>query len=174
MLAARGHVAHGGRGAVAGRPRAAGADEAEDPLPALGADEEGDGLPEVEDVPQEASGNATTDNWFIHTAKTVMTLGQQLQRELLSGKIVKLFAEFCNTPKPQNKGVAYADTVYLYDTAQAITDFPKARSSAPNIYVGIRHRLLDGVDPVLQATVQRLWKMYRQTFVMASFSAANV
>ena len=91
-------------------------------------------------------------------------MGQRLQNELVVGKALKLFSVFCNTPKPDNGGVAYKDCVVEYDEEDTPARFVKTRSPSANVYVGIHHKLLQGVDPVLEAALQRVSRIYEETF----------
>ena len=132
-----------------------------------------DAMPGVEEAPILDRDNAQDKHswWVAFAASTTQRLSVRLIGELTGGKALKLFAMFCNTPKPANRGIAYMDCVILYDeTENTPITFTKDRSATNNIYVGIETNLiscvtsLDGVDPVLLSATKRLERIYSQTF----------
>ena len=107
---------------------------------------------------------ASPNVWYLALAQTISKMGAQLQSELMGTKLISLMIEWCETPKPACKGVAYSDFAYLYDK-DGKTLLPLSnRRPQNNIYVGIRRNLLDTVDPVLDAAIDRVWNIYSRTF----------
>ena len=79
-------------------------------------------------------------------------------------------------PKNAVAGVAHPDCILLYDFEGKPVVHMKdkkdndgnvvqsARCASANLYVGIERNLLDAVDPVLDAAISRLEKIYSETF----------
>ena len=102
--------------------------------------------------------------WYIQTAQATAKVGSQLQVELMQNKLISFFIQWCDTPMVRSKGVCYEDAVYLYDVDGQNISFRSERSPDHNVYLGIRCTLLDGVDPVLKAAMDRVQTCYQQTF----------
>ena len=88
----------------------------------------------------------------------------KLQGELLNSKTLGYLIEWCDTPQRRRSGCAYLDCVVTYDEGGQSLTFQKERSPYHNIYVGVDSNLLSGVDPALQAAIERRQRIYEQTF----------
>lgn len=108
---------------------------------------------------EEADGGG---KWTMVTAQSVSKLGLQLQKGLLEEKLVSYLIEWCETPDIRRPGVCYSDSCILYEV-EGTTDIIKhvEMSTDNSIYLRIPHPLL---DPVLEATEQRLVRFISQTF----------
>ena len=91
------------------------------------------------------------DAWYIYTAQTIGRAGSSLIRKLELGKVIPFWNTWCEHPVTRARAVAYADCVLFYDTAHGTVYFSKTRSPMDNVYIGITRKLLDAVDPVLEA-----------------------
>ena len=54
------------------------------------------------------------ENWHILVAQTISKVGNKLQPELQGGRVLKFAAEFCDSSKPEAKGIAFKDSLLLY------------------------------------------------------------
>ncbi len=90
------------------------------------------------------------------TGSAVSRVSAQLQQELLSGKLVPYLTEWCATDPPREKGIAFSDCSYHYDPNGENVIFRTRRSASNDIHLGIRYALLGGIDPVLQAAIDRV------------------
>jgi hypothetical protein len=79
-------------------------------------------------------------------------------------KLIQYFVEWCQTPDCRVKGICFEDCSYLYDVEGVNISWVLKRSSENNIYIGIPTSILQGVDPCLEAAVQRLQRIYESTF----------
>ena len=75
---------------------------------------------------------------------------------MLGTKLMGYFIEWCETHNPRVAGVAYEDAVIRYDHGEENVHFIAERSPHLNLYVGINCKLLQAVDPVLDAAIQRV------------------
>ena len=91
-------------------------------------------------------------------------LSAALQTELLGNKLISYFIEWCETPTPRVAGVAYLDTLYLYDEGGRNITFLSERKPDHNLYLGIRHPVCANLDPVLSDAIAKVQKAYDQTF----------
>ena len=104
----------------------------------------------------------SADSWFVLTAQTISKVSTKLQYELLGNKLVPYFIEWCSTDMQRVPGCAYADCCVLYDrSASENVCLLSSRSPENNIYLGIPTPLL---DPVLDAAMERVQRVYEQTF----------
>ena len=111
----------------------------------------------------DAAEEVNTDFWYIYVAQAICQAAQKLQVELLSPKTLGYFIEWCDTPMARAPAVAYLDCATKYQRDGTIT-FCRKRSPDYNVYVGVDANLLAGIDPVLEAAVQRCQKIDEQTF----------
>jgi hypothetical protein len=132
--------------------------------------------------------DSTFNAWHIIVAQTMTRVASAMQREILEGKLISYFTEWCDTPSPRTPGVCYRDYIVVYDREGEPTQYIAQRSPANNIYVGIDtdylgfkaevmelelsedmdgHALRDalrGVDPVLIASIERYTDAMSRTF----------
>lgn len=85
--------------------------------------------------------------WHIIVAQTMCKVASAMQREILEGKLISYFTEWCNTASPRVPGVCYRDYIVVYDRKGEPTQYLKNRSPMNNIYIGIDADYL-GFDPV--------------------------
>ena len=114
--------------------------------------------------------------WYIVVAQAISRFSPKLIQRLEHGKSMPFLSEWCVTPKNAVAGVAHTDCILLYDYGGKPVVYLKdkkdaegrviesARKASANLYVGIERNLLDAVDPVLQAAIDRLEKIYSETF----------
>ena len=104
--------------------------------------------------------------WPVVVARSVGRAVSSLISRLESNKGLGKFAEWCSQDLRRGRGVAYCDCVVLYDVEGSPDPVTYAVSRDPdaNIYVRVEHNLLRGVDPYLRATIERLERVYQQTF----------
>ncbi|CAK0792945.1 unnamed protein product, partial [Prorocentrum cordatum] len=115
---------------------------------------------------EDAEGDDLTrasDAWHIAVAQTISKVSTKLQTELLSSKIMSYFIEWCSQDTMRSAGVAYEDCIVKYDVLGSPVTFSSERSPENSVYIGIRSQLLS-TDPVLDAAVARVQKIYSQTF----------
>lgn len=70
-------------------------------------------------------GLESTNHWYILTAGAISKVSSQLQYELLGGKIIPYFVEWCRTDMPRVKGVCFQDCAYRYDHLGETVSFYK-------------------------------------------------
>ena len=114
--------------------------------------------------------------WYIVVAQAISRFSPGLIKKLEHGKIIPFLSEWCMTPKKARCGCVFKDCIVYYDVDDkpmvyqaderdhAGRKLHAARSPSANLYVGIERTLLDKVDPVLQAAMDRLEKIYSSTF----------
>jgi hypothetical protein len=71
------------------------------------AQDEQDGGGEASAPGQGAS--SPNNPWFIRVAQAIAKVSNQLQKELMASLLLKHFVEWCVTPDPRQKGVAFQD-----------------------------------------------------------------
>ncbi|CAK0905471.1 unnamed protein product [Prorocentrum cordatum] len=104
----------------------------------------------------------SADSWFVLAAQTISKVPTKLQYELLGNKLVPYCIEWCSTDMQRVPGCACADCCVLYDrSAFENVCLLSSRSPENNIYLGIPTPLL---DPVLDAAMERVQRVYEQTF----------
>ncbi|CAK0885110.1 unnamed protein product, partial [Prorocentrum cordatum] len=104
----------------------------------------------------------SADSWFVLTAQTISKVSTKLQYDLLGNKLVPYFIEWCSTDMQRVPGCACADCCVLHDrSAFENVCLLSSRSPENNIYLGIPTPLL---DPVLGAAMERVQRVYEQTF----------
>ena len=123
-----------------------------------------------------ASGQKPVQPWYIVVAQSISRFSPTLIKKLEHGRILPFLSEWCMKPKQAVAGVAHPDCILLYDSEGKPVVYLKdkkddkgqviesARSASANLYVGIERNLLDAVDPVLEAAIDRLEKIYSETF----------
>ena len=83
--------------------------------------------------------------------KSIRKVGSHLQHELMGRKLIAYYVEWCDTPFKRARGVTYNDTIVLYDDpAGTILRHVKKRDPNLNVYLGVPHNLLRGMDPALE------------------------
>ncbi len=107
------------------------------------------------------AGSGPPSSWPIWIAQALRKVGMQVQRELLEGRLLTYFIEWCDTPVSKKAGVCYADTCILYDVSDSLLVHHVEPSPKNDIYVYIPTPLL---DPVLESMVARLLQFFSQTF----------
>ncbi len=145
--------------------------------------------PLVFDVPIPAVSPPPNMNmWNIIVAQTMCKVASAMQREILEGKLISYFTEWCNTVSPRVAGVSYRDYIVVYDRNGEPTQYLNRRSPLNNIYIGVDadylgfdpallqgkvHEdmceadlcdVLRGVDPVLVANIDRYTEAMSRTF----------
>ncbi len=103
-------------------------------------------------------------HWNIYTAIAISRMSAQLQQELLGGKLIPYFIEWCSTDTAKVKGVAFLDCCIVYDRNGRHVEFCTGRSAKNNIYLGIRSAILGAEDPELTAAIQRVEESSEETF----------
>jgi len=78
-------------------------------------------------------------------------------------KSLGFFNEWCQTEYVRASAVAYKDCVVVYDQDGAHVTHKKTRSPWDNIYFGIMRNTLTGLDPVLNAAIEKLNTAMSQT-----------
>lgn len=123
-----------------------------------------------------SSGQKPVQPWYIVVAQSISRFSPTLIKKLEHNKIIPFLSEWCVTPKTAVAGVAHPDCILLYDSEGKPVVYLKdkkddegkvvesARSASANLYVGIERNLVDDVDPVLEAAIGRLEKIYSETF----------
>ena len=91
-------------------------------------------------VDGEVDEEISTGNWYILLAKQVSRITSSLQSELMGSKLISLMIEWCDTPKPQTRGVAYLDFSYVYDDSTSSIKPLKQKSPSNDLYVGISRK----------------------------------
>ncbi len=86
--------------------------------------------------------------WNIIVAQTMCKVASAMQKEILEGKLISYFTEWCNTVSPRVPGVSYRDYIVVYDRNGEPTQYLNRRSPLNNIYIGIDADNL-GLDPVM-------------------------
>ena len=99
-------------------------------------------------------------NRMIYCAEIVMKLSSAIQGELLTGKIVQYYTEWCQTQTLKEPGVCFKDTCIKFDKAGNV-QILKSKSPNNNIYVYIEHSL---GDPYKDDDVKMLNDFLDQTF----------
>ncbi|CAE8658603.1 unnamed protein product [Polarella glacialis] len=107
------------------------------------------------------AGSGPPSSWPIWIAQALRKVGMQVQRELLEGRLLTYFIEWCDTPVSKKAGVCYADACILYDVSDSLLVHHVEPSPKNDIYVYIPTPLL---DPVLESMVARLLQFFSQTF----------
>ncbi|CAE8656395.1 unnamed protein product [Polarella glacialis] len=107
------------------------------------------------------AGSGPPSSWPIWIAQALRKVGMQIQRELLEGRLLTYFIEWCDTPVSKKAGVCYADACILYDVSDSLLVHHVEPSPNNDIYVYIPTPLL---DPVLESMVARLLQFFSQTF----------
>ncbi|CAE8584402.1 unnamed protein product [Polarella glacialis] len=107
------------------------------------------------------AGSGPPSSWPIWIAQALRKVGMQVQRELLEGRLLTYFIEWCDPPVSKKAGVCYADTCILYDVSDSLLVHHVEPSPKNDIYVYIPTPLL---DPVLESMVARLLQFFSQTF----------
>jgi hypothetical protein len=126
--------------------------------------------------------------WHIIVAQTMCKVASAMQKEILEGKLISYFTEWCNTPSPRVPGVCYRDYIVAYDRDGEPTQYINRRSPLNNIYIGIDADylgfdpdllqglvredmsevelcgVLRGIDPVLIANIDRYAEAMSRTF----------
>jgi hypothetical protein len=126
--------------------------------------------------------------WAIIVAQTMCKVASAMQREILEGKLISYFTEWCNTPSPRVPGVCYRDYIVAYDRNGEPTQYLNRRSPLNNIYIGIDAdylgfdpdllqgliredmsetelcSVLRGIDPVLISNIDRYTEAMSRTF----------
>ena len=113
--------------------------------------------------------------WYIVVAQSISRFSPGLIKKLEHSKIIPFLSEWCMTPKAAQAGIADKDCIILYDVDGMPVKYLQdkvneagqtvsARTSAQNLYIGIERTLLDAVDPVLQAAMDRLETIFSETF----------
>ena len=132
------------------------------------SDEEDAGAPgDVGEAPSlEANAEAQRAPWYTFQAAGIAKICHSLQLHLLNNKLLQYCAEWCETQKPSLRAVACTEAVMVYDqTPEHPVVVSKDASIRKRVYVGIPHKLyaLRG-DSVLASAMDRVQKLYRQTF----------
>ncbi len=131
---------------------------------------------------------ASLSLWHIIVAQTMCKVASAMQKEILEGKLISYFTEWCDTPSPRVAGVCYRDYIVAYDRNGEPTQYLNHRSPLNNIYIGIDadylgfdpdllrglvHEdmsetdlcgVLRGIDPVLIANIDRYTEAMSRTF----------
>jgi hypothetical protein len=126
--------------------------------------------------------------WHIIVAQTMCKVASAMQKEILEGKLISYFTEWCHTASPRVPGVSYRDYIIVYDQGGEPTQYLKQRSPLNNIYIGIDadylgfdpsllsgivHEdmneadlcsVLQGIDPVLVSNIDRYTEAMSKTF----------
>jgi hypothetical protein len=126
--------------------------------------------------------------WNIIVAQTMCKVASAMQKEILEGKLIAYFTEWCNTVSPRVAGVSYRDYIVVYDRNGDPTQYLQRRSPLNNIYIGIDADylgfdpdvlvgelyddmsdndlcdVLRGVDPTLVAHIDRYTEAMSRTF----------
>ena len=103
--------------------------------------------------------------WPRRVATAVARVGWNIQAQLLGQNLVKYYSEWCNTPMEVVAGMAYNDTIILYDTPKGNVEHVADDSKELNVYLGCPHNLLyDMGDPVLAAAQERVEEIYKNTY----------
>jgi hypothetical protein len=115
---------------------------------------------------EEAEEDEKKKPWYIRTAGSISKQHSKIQNELLSSqsKLLPYFIEWCETPQPQQRGVAYRDAIVVYDENGRTVTHKRFRSPDLNIYIGVPCKILGAIDPVLHAAMQEAMLVYEHTF----------
>ena len=97
--------------------------------------EEGPIAPE-QDVAPPAIDNTKTDNWPVIVAQMLAKVANSMQREILEGKLMSYFSEWCDARSPRVEGACYSDAIILYAKDDGGPEFLQHRSPWNNIYLG--------------------------------------
>ena len=121
---------------------------------------------ELEVVPAEEGAEQAPkrdDSWCRTTAGIVLRVSQTLMREITQDSFMQYIIHWCDRPRQSKMGVAYSDKAVLYTSDGAGPPLVTLvdSDSDTGLYVRVPHNLL---DPVLQATVERLRRFYSQSF----------
>ena len=91
--------------------------------------------------------------WPRQIACAIARIGWSVQAQLLGGKLISYYTEWCEGTYPHAMGVAHPDTIVLYDVDGVPVTFAKDDKVEHNVYLGCPNNLLTAIDPVLKAEV---------------------
>ena len=105
--------------------------------------------------------------WYILVAQSVTKVQSQIQKEIHRTELPKFFTEYCAKEHRRTRGVAYLNCCLQYDADGENISFFSERKPSNNLYIGFNcnlHTVLDGVDPLLMAHIERIEGVMSRTF----------
>lgn len=115
---------------------------------------------EEPDEHMDVAAEETTQGWPAVLSSALARTCSSLMRELIGGKIITHFIEWCETPSQKRAGFALEDCCFAFDPE----DDPArrvAKSPTNDIYIFLPHSLC---DPVENSAMQRLQTFWSTTF----------
>ena len=90
--------------------------------------------------------------WPKMVSNAVARMGGSMQQQLLGKTLISYYSEWCDTPCEKQPGIAYKDTIILYDYVLpggrvVNVHFIKTDEVDHNVYLGCPSHILTGKDP---------------------------
>lgn len=98
--------------------------------------------------------------WTILAAKTISKFSINMQRTLVTDRLISRYVEWCDTPNPRAQGVAFSDVCIALGAGGGKATVINNRPDS-NLYLAIPHPLR---DPVLDESRDKVQKFLQQTF----------